>query len=126
VLNVRTELVGACSSNAAVFGECLSTAAFCIIKSGWFVAPGVIFPDVVAQHKASRTMKHLLFVPPFLWEGKLETLTLEDGSEVDWLLAVPISDAEMAFAEKKGVPALEEIFEARQIDIFDLERASTL
>jgi len=123
-LGVYTELVGACHSDVPEFANCLSTAAFCVMNSGWLVAPGVIFPDVVAMYGVSATMKHLLFVPPFLWE-RLKTLDL-GGKPVAWLLAVPISDGEMKLAETAGVAHLEELFEENQVDIFDIERLSVV
>lgn len=124
-LGVRTELVGACGSRFAEFPNCLSTAAFCVINSGWLVAPGIIFPSVVAMYRPASPMKHFLFLPPFPWDGRLRTIAVGE-SQVAWLLAVPISDGEMRFAESTGVSALEELCERRQVDIFNLDRASVV
>lgn len=127
----RLEIVGACVSKFAAactrrhqgFDNAISTAAFCIINSRWFCYPGAIFPDVVAMYKLSKTMKHLLFVPPFLWEDDLKTLDL-GKKKVSFLLAAPISEAEYVFAQQKGSDLLEEVFERTNIDIFDLNRKS--
>ncbi|TWT47583.1 suppressor of fused domain protein [Botrimarina hoheduenensis] len=119
----RLEIVGACGSAFKGFDNALSTAAFCVINSKWFCCPGVIFPDVLAMYDCSPTMRHFLFVPPFLWEDHLNTLDL-DGRKVAWLLAVPISEDERAFAEANGPEKLEELFADRQIDIFNLHRSS--
>ena len=124
-LDIRTEMVGACGSQFTDFPNYLSTAAFFVINSGWLAAPGVIFPDVLSMYEASDTMKHFLFLPPFLWDERLRTLDLR-GRKVAWLLAIPISQAELEFAESEGVSALEDRFEAHQIDIFDLKRASVV
>lgn len=121
-LDVRTELVGACGSQFTEFPKYLSTAAFCVLNSGWLAAPGIIFPDVISMYDSSWTMEHLLFLPPFLWDERLQTYEM-DGVKVAWLLAVPISRAELEFAESTGVPALEALISAHQIDIFDLNRA---
>ena len=43
---------------------------------------------------------------------------------VAWLLAVPITDAEAAYAGQHGAEALEDLFERAQIDLFDLDRDS--
>lgn len=94
-----------------------------MLNSGWFAAPGVVFPDVLAMYSASSTMKHLLFLPPFLWDDQLRSMTFE-GWQLGWLMAVPISERELQVAQNEGVPALEDRFEAHQIDVFDLERAS--
>lgn len=124
-LNVRAELVGACGSHFTDFGNYLSTAAFCVINSRWFVAPGTIFPQVLSMYREGAAMKHFLFLPPFLWEDRLQTLRA-DNLTIAWLLAIPISDEELTFAENKGVPELEVLFEKHQIDIFDLERPSVI
>ncbi len=82
-----------------------------------------IFPDAVAMYKLSKTMRHLFFVPPFLWEDDLKTVDL-GKKKVSFLLATPISEAEYVFAEQNGSDALEEEFERENIDIFDLNRKS--
>jgi hypothetical protein len=122
-LGLRLELVGACRSQFERFDNALSTAAFCIINSKWFCGPGTIFPDVLKMHQCSRTMRHLLFVPPFLWDDELQTLKIKK-TEVAWLLAVPISEREMRFAEQHDADQLQDLLEEKQIDIFDLGRKS--
>jgi antitoxin YqcF len=124
-LNVRAELVGACSSKWTEFPNYMATAAFSVIKDKMLVAPGIIVPHALAMYNASKTMKHFLLLPPFLWEGRLETIALEDRT-VAWLLTVPISDQELRLANAESVAVLEEIFENKQIDIFDLARVSVV
>ncbi len=124
-LGVRAELVGACRSQDGRFGNALSTAAFCVINSGWFVAPGVVFPDVLAMYSEQTTMKHILFLPPLLWGNEPETLALEE-KQVAWLMAVPISEAEYRYIENESVVALEGLLEKGQIDMFDLNRRSVV
>ena len=121
-LDVRVEFVAACGAQTKDFERYLSTAAFCVINSRWFVAPGTIFPNVLRMYDASPTMDHLLFLPPFLWEGRLKSIALE-AKTIAWLLAIPISESELRFAETFGLPELEGVFEKCQIDIFDFERA---
>jgi antitoxin YqcF len=120
----RVELVGACSSAFQGFPGILATAAFCIMNSHWFCAPGIIFPEALAQHNGGSPMKHLMFVPPFLWDD-LKTIRFPSKT-VAWLLAVPISDKELRLAEKEGPKRLEEVFEIHQIDIFDPNRRSVV
>lgn len=120
---VRVEFVGACGAGFTKFDNIIATAAFCVINSKWFCYPGAIFPNVVGMYEASTTLKHILFVPPFLWEDKLKTMEMR-GKKVAWLLVVPISDQEMEFAEKAGSDSLEKLFVEKQIDIFDLNRVS--
>lgn len=122
---VRLEMVGACADRYEAFPNALGTSAFNIINSGWFCCPGVIFPDVISEYKLSSTMRHFMFVPPFLWDEKLQTMEL-DSKTVTWLLAVPISENEMQFSEANGPAKLESLFEECQIDIFDLDRPSVV
>ena len=68
-------------------------------------------------------MQHILFIPPFLWEDKLTTLSFND-KKIAWLLVIPISEKELEYAKKHGTDALENLFEEYQIDIFDLKRKS--
>ncbi|MGT2756421.1 suppressor of fused domain protein [Streptococcus ovuberis] len=64
-------------------------------------------------------MKHMLFVPLFLWD--IEDLTL-DQLTVTWLMAIPISDKELKFVEQYGADKLQDLFEEQQIDYWDLNR----
>lgn len=119
--DIRVELLGACACETSGFDHVLSMAAFCVINTRRFCGPGVIFPNAIAMYDLSRTMKHLMFVRPFLWDDSLTMMELET-KRVTWLLSVPISEAEYAFAKQHGSAALEEKFELQHIDIFDLHR----
>lgn len=118
----RVEFVGACQSSVVDYPRMLSSLAFCIINTGWFCAPGVIFPDAVTMYGLSKTMSDIYFVPPFLWGG-ISPIFLE-GRKIAWLLAVPISRAEANFAQSAGPDKLEALFEAQRVDIFDIHRPS--
>lgn len=124
-IGVRTEIVGACASSCTAFANIISTAAFCVINSKWYCAHGVVFPDIVSTYKCSSTMEHLFFVSPFLWEDEFKTLEL-DSKTVAWLMAIPISEAEYQIVESKGSDHLEDLFEEKQIDIFDINRPSVV
>lgn len=121
----RVELVGACGSAFPGFAHVLATAAFCVVNSGWFCAPGMIFPDVVSMHKASDTLSDIYFAHPFLWEKELKSILIGDR-QVAWLLAVPVSKEESAFAQSYGPERLEARFAEKDIDIFDLNRSSAV
>lgn len=120
---VRVEFLGACASNVDFFPNVLSTAAFYVINDGLFVQPGAVFQRVVEMYDPELPMKHLMFVSPFLWGDAPNTLELPDKT-VAWLLAVPISEAERAYADEHGSDALEDLFAEHDIDIFDIERPS--
>ncbi len=123
--DVRAEIVGTCGSSFSRLDNALATAAFCVINSGWQCYPGATFPNVLKEYEVSSTMEHFLFVPPFLWEDNLVTLGLET-KRVAWLLAVPVSEAELQYAESHGSEQLERMFIDEQIDIYDLNRPSVL
>ncbi len=123
--SLRVEMLGACRSRVKDFVNILATAAFCVINSRWGCFPGAIFDDVVSMHYSESSLSHMMFVSPFLWEDKLETLRLHDKT-VAWLLGVPISDAERSYAEVNGATALENAFQQNDIDIFNIDRPSVL
>jgi hypothetical protein len=122
-IGVRTEFVGACASKYPEFANMLGTAAFCVINSRWLVHPHAIFPGVVEMYRPAGPMRHLFFVPPFLWSPPPSTLTLP-SKVVAWLMAVPISEGEYRHAIDEGPEALDQAFVRSQIDVFDLERKS--
>ncbi|WP_337270456.1 suppressor of fused domain protein [Oryzifoliimicrobium ureilyticus] len=120
----RVEILGVCDSNSPHYANIIATCGFCVVNDHWFLAPGVIFPNIVQMYSASKTMQHIAFVEPFIWEDKLSSLKL-DTKTVDWLLAVPISEEEYRFAKDESFDALEDLFEKEQIDIFNIDRQST-
>ncbi|WP_066064283.1 suppressor of fused domain protein [Neobacillus soli] len=120
---IRVELVGA--SDFDCFPNVLATCAFNIINSKFDCSFGSIFKDVVKMYLPESPMKHILFLSPILWKDKLKTIKFEK-KQVAWLMAIPISEEEMNYADKNGVKALEELFEENQINVFDLERRSEI
>jgi hypothetical protein len=120
---VRVEFIGACGTEwVKVFGSAVSSCAFEIIKNHSSCQPGTVYLDIVGQYDRSLTMKHVMFVPPYLWP-KIPDMVIKD-SVVTWLQPVPISDEELRIREDEGADALERLFEAAQIDVYDLNRPS--
>lgn len=119
--DLRVEIVGASATRTREFPNVISTCAFSVIKDGWAIAPGAIFPDVVAMYGISRTLRHVLFAPPTLWGDGPTTIRFE-AKTVAFLMAVPISERERAYAEENGSDALEALFERAQIDVYDIDR----
>jgi len=69
-------------------------------------------------------LEHLFFV-----ESKIffHDISFEiEGDEVDWLIAIPITDQELAFYEEKGPQALQDLLVGNNIDISNLFRGSLL
>ncbi|KPH14074.1 suppressor of fused domain protein [Chryseobacterium sp. ERMR1:04] len=103
----------------------LSTSGFYIINKGWECQPGSVFMRIVEMYCETSEMKHIMFVSPFLWEDKLEPLQLEKKT-VHWLLCIPISDKELEYKMENGASALEDMFQEKDIDIFDINRKSAI
>jgi len=123
--SVRLELVGASYNNIDYFENVLATASFNIINSKMECYPGKIFDNIISMYDSSKSMKHILFVPPFVWDDKLETIQL-DGKKVAWLQAIPISDEERNFAQSNDSDKLEDLLEKHNADVYDLNRKSIL
>ncbi|MDR4892724.1 MULTISPECIES: suppressor of fused domain protein [unclassified Chryseobacterium] len=103
----------------------LSTAGFYITNNGWECQPGSVFMRIVEMYFETSEMKHIMFTSPFLWEEKLQPLKLETKT-VHWLLCIPISDKELEYKMENGTSALEDIFQEKDIDIFDINRKSAI
>lgn len=123
-LNGRVEIIGACDASFHGFADAISTAAFCVMNSRWFCAPGVIFPGVLDEHGISTTMSDMYFARPFLWDG-LGTVEVE-GDSIAWLQAIPVSKAETHFAREHGPEKLENLLSGKGGDVFDLNRRSVV
>src|SRR5690606_8197847 len=103
----------------------LSTAAFCVINSQWPCYPGAVFPDVYSIHRPSAKLRHAFFCTPIPWDEKLGATQIGD-LEVHCLTMVPISDAELRFAEDNGSDELESLLAKHEVDFAEWNRDSIL
>jgi hypothetical protein len=117
----RIEIAGAAPNKVEYFPNAIATAAFCVIKQKWACHPGVIFPDVMAMYHLSVTMKHVMFMEPFLWHALDISFRLPDRL-VTWVMMIPIADSEYEFARAQGWQALGQLLEDRDIDVCDMQR----
>lgn len=122
---IRVELVGACASDVLLFPNILGTCAFNVGTGEYGITPGTIFPRVVELYLPAVRMKHMLFVPPYLWGNTPADLDT-GGVTVTWLMTIPVSDSEFELARSAGVDTLEQALEDRQVDIYDLDRPSVV
>ncbi|WP_263117503.1 suppressor of fused domain protein [Bacillus subtilis] len=120
---LRIEILAAIETESDIFANVLSTCAFNIINSQFSCSPGDIFRDVISMYDEKTEMKHIMFVPPFLWEDNLELLEF-GNKKVTWLMALPISEGEFEYARKHGSESLQDLLESEQIDVFDIKRSS--
>jgi len=123
--DLRAEIVGAFPTDIPLFANVLTTCAFNVINDGAPLFPGVIHREAIGMYDLSPTLRHVLFVSPFLWGEEPRTLELP-GRTVAWLMAAPITEAERAYAAIHGSQALELLFEQQDIDLFDVARASVV
>ncbi len=122
-MKLGAEIIIAADSKREEAANILAICAFNMIKEDFEIGMGVIFADAAGTYLPNSDMKHIMFVAPFLWE--LETQDLQD-KKVAWLQAVPISEAELEYAEEHGTEALEDLFVEKQIDVYDLDRKSVV
>jgi hypothetical protein len=121
----RVELV-AVTTAAADFAPVLAAAARQVAQAGWRVAPGVVFAGVVAAQGLSTTLSDLFFVRPDLWGDLLAPVPWGEGGRLrlSWLRALPVSQAESAFAQAYGPERLQALLAERGADLSDLARPS--
>ncbi len=120
---LRTEIVGVSDMRIKTFGNIIASAAFNIMDSHKCHL-NYIVENVVNQYIKDTDMKHILLTNPFLWD-QAHSINF-DNICIAWLMVVPISDSEYDYAKKHGTDALEDKFEEKQIDIFNMFRKSII
>ena len=122
--NVPIELLMSGYSNFEKIPNILSTCGFYMLKNQWTCQWGSVFMRMVDFYY-QKEMQHVVFDSPFLWENKLEPLTLTSKT-VHWLHAILISEKELEYRNKNGFNALRDLFEKKEVDIFDVDRKSII
>jgi hypothetical protein len=113
--SIATELAFIGGADAGWGANLVASSAFRVIKDGWLAAPGVVFPDAVAEYEPGTQLPHLLWVPPFPFP-ELASVVVTDDVTVHWLLGMAISDGERDYLDDHGFDALEHAFEAGNVD----------
>jgi hypothetical protein len=106
----------------------LSTCSFFIIKNNWEARPGAVFNNLISMYNADLEMKHIYFTEPFFWQDKLEKIASQiKEKNILFLLAVPISEKELAYKDKVGDEEFEKLlFLTHNIDLFNFSRKSVI
>lgn len=120
---LRLEIVGAYPSAAEDFPSMIASCALSAVRQGWLLRRGAVHPGVLGLYNLSTTLEHVFFTRPYLWGDGPRDLEA-DGRTTGWLMTVPISEAERAFAETKGAIALENLLAEKRVDVLDLNRPS--
>lgn len=121
--DVRIELISACDNSIEDLPSIIASTAFEIMDKEE-ACYGAIIDNVISEYVEDSEMAHVYLMNPFLWDD-LKTIEFPD-KWVSWLLAIPISDKEKDYAIKNGYEALEDLFEKKQIDVYDLYRKSVV
>lgn len=122
---LRVEVVGIAADSTTAFSGGLSACAFNLAHDRFQIQPKRVFPRVFEGYGQDVTTPHALIWYPFGWAGDFEPL-VGDETHIEWLMAIPITDAEFTFFEANDADALIDVFEANDIDLYDLGRASAL
>jgi hypothetical protein len=124
--DVRVELFVVGLRECSELGKLLATAAFCVAKNQWLVAPGVVFPNIVSDYFPTAAVKHLMWVEPLDF-ANLSGMRV-DGLEVPLfpLQGVPITDAEYGLLRANGFDALEQALSAADAAYYDVDRPSVM
>ncbi|MEI2417237.1 suppressor of fused domain protein [Orrella sp. JC864] len=123
-MQTRIELCAEMPDDLDLWGNVLATAAFTLLRGGQAAIPGSVLPGCVAEYYPDTTVPHLYLCVPYSWHGGEFPRFEQDGVLVNWLQAVPISEAELALVERQGHEALEDALLEHEPDIYDLERDS--
>ncbi len=106
------EIVGACKQTFAKFPDILADCAMTVLNTQVKFHPGAVFKNSIMAHYRDLDMKHILFVPPYGWEQDFLTLDLPT-KKVAWLMALPISDAELKFFNETESGELESLLKRK-------------
>ncbi|THV42966.1 suppressor of fused domain protein [Glycomyces buryatensis] len=120
----RIEICGAADSRFDRFGNAIATCGLDVL-GGEFVYPNRILVDVVATYYPDVAVRHVLFVEQAFWDPALTKLD-SSGRTIIWLQAVPVTDAEVAYARSNGSAALVDLLTERDAKPSDLLRESVV
>jgi hypothetical protein len=126
--DVPVELIGACAASVESFAEVVASCVVTRMVTGANFVYGTVIEDLRTLRAASSTLRHVALVAPFLWDSFGGGLAKDrvGGTDIYWLMVLPISDAERDFLRGNGIDALETLFEEAEIDVFDINRPSVL
>ncbi|MGN6377207.1 MAG: suppressor of fused domain protein [Sphingomonas sp.] len=123
--DTRLQIIALFRKAAEGFSGLIGGSALAVVELGWPLRWGACHPDLLTVYGLSETLPHLYFVPPFSWRGGPGALSVGE-QKVEWLQAIPIAEAERAYAEANGAATLEEKLVAGNVDITDLTRTSVV
>lgn len=120
---LRVELILPLASVYTDAANIIASCAFSIKRGEASPTPGAILEGGVELYHPESNLPHALLTHPFLFDVKVQEFA---SKRVAWLQIIPISERERVVASAKGLDALEDLFEASQIDVFTLARAEAI
>lgn len=129
---LRVELLATGRSEYEFLAAGLANAALNVASGEYQARPGLVFPGVFGGYSPNITTPHGLLWFPFPWGQRFEGLE-RDGLSIEWLLVLPVCQAEVDFIAANGpgykgagVNKVIDAFEREQTDVWDFTRASAV
>lgn len=117
------EIITTAGAGFDKFVDVLAACVDDILQFRFRLFPGAVYKDAFKDTYPDVKVKHLIFDTPQGWEEDL--LTLDLGSrQAAWIMAVPVTDAELRLYSGSESGELQELFLERNTDLTDLNRPS--
>ena len=105
------------------FADVLAACVEDLLQNRFRLFPGVVYKDAFKNTYPDVNVMHLIFDTPWSWEKDL--LTLDLGTrQVAWIMAVPVTSAELSLYSDSETGELQDRFLERNTDLADLNRTS--
>lgn len=119
----RVEFIATCEEGQERDVEqALFKAALFVAKGKGFARPGMFLDDLFGRFRPSTPVPHAYLTTPFAYEGLIDRKDFA-GRTVSWLQIVPVSSSEIDYSQTNSTDALETLFEERDVDWSNLDRA---
>jgi hypothetical protein len=119
------EIVSAAGAELVNYMDVLAACVDDILHSKFRLFPGAVYKNAFNGTYPDLCVKHLIFDTPQGWEKDLLTLGL-GTRQAAWIMAVPVTEAELRLYSDSESGELQEQFEARHVDLYDLNRSSVV
>ena len=117
------EIAAMAGSQFDRFADVLAACVDDLLHNRFRLFPGSVYKDAFKNTYPDVRVKHLIFDTPLGWEKDLLTLDL-GARQTAWIMAVPVTDAELRLYSDSESGELQEHFQERNTDLSDLNRPS--
>ncbi len=121
IFPVRVEFVMLGEPEFPIMENVLATAAFSVIKDGFFPRPGAVISDVMNVYEPRTKLPNVYLADPFPWDDALHSKKI-GAFDVTWLLVFPISESESDYIDQEGDEKFESLLEEHSVNVFDYAR----